>query len=235
VTQTSRTIGSFDGIAEGYDFIGSMDPNRGEFFLSNLSESRMSALDVGCGSGILASKLAEHYEGVVGIDISEDMLAIARSKRALANVEYRWMDANEIAFDEQFDLIVSNTTFHHLRDVGKTLETLKGLLRPGGRIVVVDCVLRRFVRLNAFARRHPWMFALMAIAEAPSWARRVGAANAVRALRFQLSRPWREHLASDHFLKPDEFERVYGAALPGAGFESPRSGFMSARWDKPSR
>jgi ubiquinone/menaquinone biosynthesis C-methylase UbiE len=234
MTQRSSTIGSFDGIAEGYDFIGSLDPKRGDFFLSNLSEGRGSALDVGCGSGILACKLAEHYERVVGIDISEDMLSIARSKRALANVAYRFMDANAIALTEQFDLIVSNTTFHHLRNVGDTLETLKGLVRPGGRIVVVDCVVRRFAWLSGFARRHPWVFALSAIAEAPSWARRVGMANAVRALRFQLSRPWREHLATDHFLKPDEFERVYSAALPGAVFESPR-GFMSARWDKPSR
>jgi ubiquinone/menaquinone biosynthesis C-methylase UbiE len=230
---THATTGSFDGIAEGYDFIGSLVLDRNEFFLSNLTDARDSVLDVGCGSGILAAELAEHYARVVGIDLSDGMLAIARAKRARANVEYRNADANDLKLDEKFDLIVSSTTFHHLDDVPRTLEGLKGLLRPGGRILIVDCVLWRLAWLNRFASRHPWVHAVSALEEFPRFVRRSGLRNAVRALRFKMSKPWCAHLASDPFLEPAEFRVLYGAALPGCEF-SLANGLMAVRWDAPT-
>lgn len=223
--------GSFDGLADGYEFLASLRPEREAIFLANLTTNRDSALDVGCGSGMLAAALADHYERVVGIDISEEMLGLACTKRSRPNIEYLRMDANEIVIDERFDLIVSHTTFHHLRDVGRTVETLKTLLRPGGRIVIVDCVLRRFAWLNGFARRHPWVFAAGAGAEFPKRVHRHGLAMATRALRFQISRAWRAHLAADEFLRPDAFKRLYGSALPGCAFSEVDVG-MAVVWNR---
>src|SRR6266853_55729 len=115
----SRDPRSFDHLAEEYDFAASLE-RRPDFFLSHLPQRHRRVLDVGCGTGILALELSRHFESVVAIDISEPMLAIARRKRAAANIEYRLADANQLVLERKFDAIVSHTTFHHLEDVPRT-------------------------------------------------------------------------------------------------------------------
>lgn len=229
-----KTPGSFDGIAEGYDFIASLSPERNEFFLNRLTDRRTAALDVGCGSGILASELADHYARVVGIDISTDMLRIARTKRPRPNVTYLQMDANAIELDGPFDLICSINTFHHLTDLSAALDRLKRLLAPGGRLVITDCVLLRFAWLKPYASRHPWVYFAGAVLNAPGNVRRMGWKNAIRAFRHQASQQMREHLADDEWLKPNDFREVYGARLPGCEFHNPAGGGMAVVWDAPT-
>src|SRR5699024_2901037 len=100
------------------------------FFVSNMSPKKGRALDIGCGSGLLVEKLASYYDEVVGIDISNQMLDLAKSKRQLTNTVYLNMNAEQLTntvylnmnaeqlnFNEKFDFIVSRTTFHHLDDI----------------------------------------------------------------------------------------------------------------------
>jgi len=110
---------------------------RYDFFLESLSQGRSKALDVGCGTGGLSLELSKHYGSVLAIDISEPMLKIARRKRSAPD-----MDADSLELVPEFDLIVSHTTFHHLKDVATTLETLKSTLKPGGRLIIVDAVCK---------------------------------------------------------------------------------------------
>jgi ubiquinone/menaquinone biosynthesis C-methylase UbiE len=53
-----------------------------------MSSQKDRALDIGCGSGILALELSKQYREIIGIDISEQMLLIAQSKRQRENIKY---------------------------------------------------------------------------------------------------------------------------------------------------
>ncbi len=118
----------FDPVAVEYDFEASLRPDH-DFFLRHLPAVRGAALDVGSGSGILTLELARRFDEVVGVDISSEMLAIARARRSAANLTYLRMDANDLRLDATFDYIVSRTTFHHLTDVPAVVRRLKAMLR----------------------------------------------------------------------------------------------------------
>jgi 2-polyprenyl-3-methyl-5-hydroxy-6-metoxy-1,4-benzoquinol methylase len=213
---------SFDRLAEGYDFMVSLESGRYDFFLNNLPPGRSRALDIGCGTGGLALELSKHFQSVLAIDISEPMLEIARRKRAAPNIDYRNIDANALELFPEFNLIASHTAFHHLNDVSATLEKLKSALKPRGRLIVVDCVCETL--------KIPWFI----IVAGPFFdfirdSRRRGVQTAARLFRFRLSRPWREHLASDTFFSERGFCEVYGKALPIAKFTR-MGNFMGVIW-----
>ncbi|HWI61325.1 MAG TPA: methyltransferase domain-containing protein [Symbiobacteriaceae bacterium] len=213
---------NFDPVAREYDFAGALLQDH-SFFLRNLSQGRRRALDVGCGSGLLTSALAPHYGEVVGIDISQEMLALARATRGAPNITYLEMDAHHPALGQPFDLIVSRTTLHHLADLPAVLEAWKALLAPGGRLVLLD---------NVSERPTPptWSYVAGALLAFPGRARRFGLSTAVRLFRHETSRPWLAHLASDRYLSEAGFRELYGGALPGCQFH--RLGcFMGVVWD----
>lgn len=219
---------SFDSVAEGYDFLATLATrgHRHDLFLEHLPARRGRALDVGCGCGHLARELAERFDEVVGVDVSEPMLAIARTRRVAANLRYVWADAEALEPPRDLDLIASHTTFHHLKDPPRMLERLRGALRPGGRLVVVDNVHPR--------PQVSWAVVLGAPALGlPADLFRYGAGDAVRKLRVRYSRGWMAHLRSDRYLSEAGFRAVYGAALPGASFR--RIGvFMGVVWERPA-
>ncbi|WP_256083554.1 class I SAM-dependent methyltransferase, partial [Staphylococcus aureus] len=125
--------------AEDYDFLKEL-LNDYSFFVSNMSPKKGIALDIGCGSGVLVEKLASYYYDVVGIDISNQMLDLAKSKRQRTNTVYLNMNAEQLNCNEKFDFIVSRTTFHHLYDIASVIQQMKELLNEEGRIVILDNV-----------------------------------------------------------------------------------------------
>jgi SAM-dependent methyltransferase len=112
-----------------------------------------SALDVGCGEGFLASRLARRIPHVVAIDI--DLPVLERAKQRFPSAPVVWKHANILEDDlGRFDAVVSNATLHHLPDTRAALRRLRDLVRPGGTLAIV-----------AFARpgwRHlPWELATL--------------------------------------------------------------------------
>src|SRR5262245_54125074 len=61
-------------------------------------------LDIGCGEGALTEKIAASGAAVVGIDTSPDMVAAARAR----GLDARLINAEELAFDSEFDAVFSN-------------------------------------------------------------------------------------------------------------------------------
>jgi SAM-dependent methyltransferase len=97
-----------------------------------------SVLDVGCGDGFLAARLAERVPTVVGLDIDEAVLDRARTRFPALNIRWRRDDALTAALPEApFDAVVSNAAFHHFDDPQAALARLGSLLRPGGVLAVV--------------------------------------------------------------------------------------------------
>jgi SAM-dependent methyltransferase len=156
---------------------------------------------------------------VIGIDISEPLIAIARLKRSRPNVEYRVEDLRSFQDAEGFDLIFSSTTLHHVPDLPLALTTVRGLLAPRGAIVLIDNVA-----LHPTVAR--WRHILGALRRFPFDLLSLGRRDASWLLRFQIGGPWLDHLASDRFMNRSDFERVYGAVFPGARFV--RLGYLHA-------
>jgi SAM-dependent methyltransferase len=110
------------------------------WILRNLPARRHAALDVGCGKGVLAGKLATHFTHVTGIDRSEGMATAASLRlRSVPQVSiYRcdFADFSSTAGDGETDLITMVAVLHHL-DLVDTLARIPRLLAPGGRLLVV--------------------------------------------------------------------------------------------------
>ena len=102
--------------------------------------------DVGSGPGLLAAEMATQVGPagrVVGLDLSDPMLALSRQRRAgLATstcLSFLKADAVRLPFgDGSFDVAVSTQVYEYVADVAAALAEAYRVLRPGGRVVVLD-------------------------------------------------------------------------------------------------
>lgn len=95
-----------------------------------------TVIDFGCGSGAEAVEMAERgARNVIGVDIQEKWLAIARENAARAGVSDRCVFAGRAP--EAADIIVAVDSFEHFDDPAEVLRTMALMLKPGGCVVVV--------------------------------------------------------------------------------------------------
>ncbi|RUR83147.1 class I SAM-dependent methyltransferase [Chlorogloeopsis fritschii PCC 9212] len=113
-------------------------------FLKNWAQIPPSAtvLDVGCGTGefekiVLAENPTQH---MVGVDISQKMLAIAQNKcHEYTNVSFQTASVLQLPFaDDSFDVIVSASAFHYFDAPDAALTEMKRVLKPDGCVVILD-------------------------------------------------------------------------------------------------
>lgn len=96
-------------------------------------------LDVGCGDGVLATRLAQGGARVAGLDASADMLAAARSRAEAAGVEVDLVEgeAGNLPFPTgQFDCVVSVATLCFLDDPRRAIREMVRVLQPGGWLIL---------------------------------------------------------------------------------------------------
>jgi trans-aconitate methyltransferase len=93
-------------------------------------------LDVGCGTGALLPRLRAATCGrVAGVDPSPRMLEEAR-RLAPRGVELARLAAEELPYEAEFDLVLSNSALQWFRDAPRALARFRAALRPGGRAVL---------------------------------------------------------------------------------------------------
>src|SRR5947208_970387 len=99
-------------------------------------------LDVACGPGLVALRLAEVAGHVTGLDLTPAMLDKARElqrQRGLQNLSWRPGRADALPYPGgSFDAAVTRFSFHHLTDPAAALAEMVRVCRPGGRVVVCD-------------------------------------------------------------------------------------------------
>lgn len=96
--------------------------------------------DLGCGTGALLPALAPHAARVIGVDASGEMLAAARDRmKGLANVELREGALEALPLpDASLDAVTLMLVLHHLPAPADALGEAARVLKPGGRLLIVD-------------------------------------------------------------------------------------------------
>jgi SAM-dependent methyltransferase len=110
------------------------------WILRSLPARRRAAVDVGCGAGVLAGKLASRFALVTGIDADAGMAGTAATRLAgnprVIIRRCSFEEFAEAAADGEADLITMVAVLHHL-GLDDTLVRIPRLLAPGGRLLVV--------------------------------------------------------------------------------------------------
>ena len=136
--------GTFDRIAGEYD--ESLPPHVVEHYLSKRVAFVRAhcppgpTLDVGCGTGILAERLARAGYEMTGVDPSQGMLDVL-TERAPSVTAVRGSGTDLPFEDDSFALVLSVATLHHIADPGavrRTLSEMVRVTRPDGRLLIWD-------------------------------------------------------------------------------------------------
>lgn len=107
-------------------------------------------VDLGCGTGRYSLYLDSHGHSVTGIDISKDMINVARSKNK--RVKFLQGDMRKLPFnDNEFDFAISGLAIHYVKNLEETIKEYSRVLKPGGKLIISSI--------------HPWMVALGVHAE----------------------------------------------------------------------
>ncbi len=140
----------FNSIAETWDSIIEVNENKIKKLLSQVSiNNGDNILDIGTGTGVLIPFYKElNKDGsIIGIDISEGMLNVAKRKFSkLSNVEFKIIDVENDSIKEKFDKIVLYSMFPHLNDRVRTIDKLvKNNLNENGQLLIAHSNSREFL------------------------------------------------------------------------------------------
>lgn len=135
----------FDSIAKGWD----EEPRRVQaaaaiahaMMLALQPQADETALEFGCGTGLITTRLAPHLLAMTAMDGSAGMLDVLRQKcadPALHNLNLIHGQVPDDLPDGPFDFILSSLTLHHIADVPAVLRAVGARLAPGGRVAFAD-------------------------------------------------------------------------------------------------
>lgn len=88
-------------------------------------------LDLGCGEGTLALEIQEFKSKVIAVDLSAEMVEMAKQKKIEAYV----MGATELKFENEFDAVFSNAVLHWVKDAPLAIQGVHKSLKQNGRFV----------------------------------------------------------------------------------------------------
>lgn len=206
----------FDHYAKGYAYWQAVcAEKRYVKILEALGDNSGTVLDLGCGAGALVRILAGRHTFAVGLDISEVMIRLAREGGPVMpkRLHYVVGDILQPPFARaSFGAVVSYGVMHHF-PVQFAMEKVKELLRPGGRLVIMD-----FVAEDNMANKSTWWHVRRAVGMFATYVQDYGALPALRVVAFRLTPAWLRHVTGDPLMARETFIRTYGAALPGSEF-----------------
>ena len=203
---TASVVADFDEIASA---LAASPPRRyltpaERALLAYVPERARSAIDVGCGDGVISRALAVRGLDVLAVDVSPRMIALARERTPPGfTAEYRVLDvANRLAVDTKFDVVISVAMVHHA-PLGAIVPRLAELVAPGGVLLVQDVVQRD--RILDF----PLNVAGAITRRARELISRSGDSPTVR-------QSYASHGAGEVYLRPREVAQAYAPFVPGA-------------------
>lgn len=202
----SRVRADFDRLARLHDDAWDHNLHHHAFLLARVPSRCREALEIGCGAGAFSHALAERAERVLALDLSPEMIRVARAREPhRANLEFQLADVSTWPFpSERFDCIASIATLHHV-DARALLVRMRDALRPGGVLLVLDLVSDE--GLFDLAR------SVLAVVANPTL-------RLVHTGRLRDPKPvrdaWEEHGRGEIYLRLSEVREICRDLLPGA-------------------
>ncbi len=147
MSHNETTVDQFTRQAAGFASADTMNDEAAMQLLVDALElgREDSVLDVACGPGIVAAAVAQVAGNVVGIDLTPEMIDLARERCAAAgleNVTFDIGDVTELPYgDDEFSRVVCRYALHHVSDPAAVVGEMARVCAPGGRVVVADMVV----------------------------------------------------------------------------------------------
>jgi ubiquinone/menaquinone biosynthesis C-methylase UbiE len=163
-------------------------------------------LEIGCGTGDFTRFLAMRSQRVVAIDLSAQMLRLARQQSVdYPNIEYVLGDVMQIALPaSEYDCITTLATMHHL-PLHQALPKVKAALKPNGALIIHDLIADDgFIDKIIGALAYPVSVAQRFLKTGRLWLPR------------DVRRAWAEHGKGDTYLRLNEVREMTRQYLPGA-------------------
>lgn len=153
-----RRAASFDRESPSHGFRNDAQARAWRRLISDVAGATpIDALDVGCGTGFLSLLLAERGHRVTGVDVAPAMLAEARAKAAAQGLDVNFIEADVEALDlpaASLDLIVERHVLWTLPHPEAALDAWRRLLRPGGRLALIEGHWGAMERRDEYAEIH---------------------------------------------------------------------------------
>lgn len=106
--------------------------------LSDHLKPGMTILELGCGTGSFTRELARSGADIIAIDVSPELLGIAKANCSAPNVRYEIQNAYALTYsDATFDSVVGSSILHHL-EIEEALREIYRVLKPGGTIYFTE-------------------------------------------------------------------------------------------------
>ena len=106
--------------------------------LSGHLKPEMTVLELGCGTGYFTRELARSGADIVAIDVSPELLEIARTNCSAPNVRYEIQNAYALTYSNAtFDSVVGSSVLHHL-EIEEAVREIYRVLKPGGTIYFTE-------------------------------------------------------------------------------------------------
>lgn len=94
-------------------------------------------LDAGCGNGYWSRRLAKEAKEVIGVDFTEELIEIAKTKPSSDNLKFQVGDLKDLKFPaNEFDTVLCNMVLMDVNDLDKVIGELARVLKIGGRLVI---------------------------------------------------------------------------------------------------
>ena len=129
----------FDRIALVSEDGGVQNDHYHNVLLRHLPSNCNDILEIGCGTGVFARLLAQRSQHVLALDLSPEMIRIARERSAqFPNIDFQLANVRDTPFNfGRFDCVASIATLHHL-PLSEMFLKMKAALKPGGVLLVLD-------------------------------------------------------------------------------------------------
>jgi SAM-dependent methyltransferase len=200
------------------------------FLLRRVPRNCGHALEIGCGTGAFSRRLAKLAQRVTAIDLSSEMIRLARSRSTrFSNIDFEIADVMLRDLPAgHFDCIATIATLHHL-PLRAALLKLIDALKPGGVLIVLDLIESEHNLLKLTGARDAMLSAVASVVSVSLRFLYNGRLKQPREVRAA----WAEHGKSDTYPTWDQVRTLAAEIAPGAKITRHLLWRYSLMWQKP--
>jgi SAM-dependent methyltransferase len=169
--RSDESVGFFDRLGKRWDELRAAafgEAFATEAFIS-LLPADWTVLDIGAGTGYLLPSLADHFRQVIAVEPASAMLECARQRileHGVANVVFHHGDLGHLPISDQTcDLAIACLVLHHLPSPAEAVAEIHRVLRPGGRLLIVEQEAHENQEFYETMQDHWWGFDPVEFAE----------------------------------------------------------------------